>query len=292
MDKINVIFTQYKSADSLSKRYWLEDGLIHKQAAAQMTKGSANRVTMDFAGFGQALAKQTDKQAFGYGVHAPSYPDKVTISTKAKANPDKNIISRSLNYFQYSGAGVVMIDHDPSEYGQTFTPDGLLTALVAIHPEIAQAARIVRGSVSAGVHKAGEASRTDKGFHLYLAVVDTTFLKEYGALLTDRLWLAGLGFIALAANGALLERTCIDAAVFSPERLDFVGRPIITGTGLDFTPPKTNYTEGVALDISTLPALATEEVAQVAILKQQAKEAIKPSAVKKRTTGKREKSAP
>ena len=127
MNKIT--FTQFKSAGSLSKRYWLEDGVIHKQAAAQMTKGAANRVNMPFKAFALALAKQTDKQAFGYGIHSLSYPDKITIATKAKTNPDNNIISRSLDYFQYSGAGVVMIDHDPSEYGQTFTPDSLLAAL-------------------------------------------------------------------------------------------------------------------------------------------------------------------
>ncbi|MGZ4956192.1 MAG: hypothetical protein ACXV8Q_13885, partial [Methylobacter sp.] len=287
MNKIT--FTQYKSAEPLSKRYWLEDGLIQKQAAAQMTKGSANRVTMHFADFGQALTKQTDKQAFGYGVNALSYPDKVTISTKAKARPDKNVIPRSLEYFQYSGTGVMMIDHDPSEYGRAMTPDVLLAALVAIHPEIEQAARIVRGSVSAGVHLTGEAPRTDKGFHLYMPVVDATLLSDYGKLLTDRLWLAGFGFIALSANGSLLERSCIDSAVFSPERLDFVGRPIISGTGLAFTPPEIIYTEGVSLDIATLPALTAEEAAQVATLKAKAKEAIKPSAVKKTNEWKEEK---
>ena len=254
-----------------------------------MTKGAANRITMLFKDFGLALAKQTDKQAFGYGVHGLSYPDKVSIATKAKANPDKNIISRSLDYFQYSKAGVAMVDHDPSEYGQSFTPDELLAALIAIHPEIAQAARIVRGSVSAGVHIAGEIPRTDKGFHLYMPVVDAVLIPEYGKLLADRLWLTGHGYIALSANGALLERTCIDAAVFSPERLDFVGKPIITGTGLEFTVPEMIFTDGVALDIVTLPALTQEEVAQVVTLKAAAKELIKSAAAKKTGDWKKEK---
>jgi len=185
-----ITFTQYKSNDSLSKRYWLEDGEIQKQASAQMTKGTADRVTMPFADFAQALAKQSDRQAFGYGIHPHRYPDKVSINVKGKENPDKNIISRSLDFLQYSGPGVVMNDHDPNPYGQTFTPDDLLAALISVHPEIAKAARIIRGSVSAGIHKAGEAPRTDKGFHLYMPVVDTQHLAEYGALLTDWLWLA------------------------------------------------------------------------------------------------------
>ena len=276
-----ITFTQYKSNGSLSKRYWLEDGVIQKQAAAQMIRGTADRVSMLFEDFGQALAKKSDRQAFGYGLHPSSYPDRVNINVKGKENPDKNIISRSTDHFQYSGGGVVMMDHDPNEYGQTFTADEWLAALVSVHPEIETAARIVRGSVSAGVHLAGEAPRTDKGFHLYMPVVDTALLKEYGALLTDRLWLSGHGFIALSANGSLLERSCIDSAVFSPERLDFVGKPITQGVGLEFTAPEIIYTEGAMLDISTLAALTDDELAQVATLKAEAKEAIKPSAEKK-----------
>lgn len=287
MNKIT--FTQYKSPDPLTKRLWLEDGVIHKQAAAHMTKGTATRVTMPFADFANALTRQTDKQACGYGVHALSFPDKVQIATKAREKLDKRIISRSKANYQYGGAGVEVLDHDPSLYGQSFTPDALLAELFAIHPEIEQAARIVRGSVSAGVHKTGEAPLTDKGFHIYLPVLDATLLTEYGALLTSRLWLAGHGFIALSANGALLERSCIDSAVFSPERLDFVGKPIISGTGLEYTPPEIIYTEGGMLDIATLPPLTEEEAAEVAALKANAKNSIKPLAAKKTGEWKEEK---
>ena len=184
-----------------------------------------------------------------------------------------------------------MIDHDPNEYGQTFTFDELLAALVSVHPEIETAARIIRGSVSAGVHVAGDAPRTDKGFHLYMPVVDATSLSEYGALLTDRLWLAGFGFIALGNRGQMLERSCIDSAVFSPERLDFVGKPIIQGIGLEFTPPEILYTEGDALDISTLPALNEDEAEQVKVLKAAAKQAINPASEKKTGECKAEKIA-
>lgn len=271
-----VTFTLYESSKALSKVYSIEAGQIKKQAAAQMTSGTASRLEMPFSEFANALTKQTDKQAFGYGVHALSYPDKVTISTKARANPDRNIISRSLDYFQYSGAGVVMIDHDPSEYGQTFTPVELLAALVAIHPEIAQAAQIVRGSVSAGVHKVGEQPLTGEGFHVYIPVINAGDIPRYGKVLFDRLWLAGLGYIALSSNGGPLVRTAIDGAVFSPERLDFVGRPVIDGTLLTWTAPEVSYTEGQALYTVSLPDLTTDERATVGQLQAEAKAAIKP----------------
>jgi len=48
-DKIT--FTTYTSTEPLSKRYWTDKGLIQKQAAAKMYKGTAVRVTMPFAEF-------------------------------------------------------------------------------------------------------------------------------------------------------------------------------------------------------------------------------------------------
>jgi len=277
-----VIFTIYKSPEPLSKRYWIDNGGIQKQAAAQMTKGTAERVSMPFANFTQALAKATDKQAFGYGQHSFDYPDKVSIVVSGKEQPEKNIISRTQKFYAYpEGPGLAMVDHDPNEYVPVMSDEQLIKALIDIHPDIGQAARIVRGSVSAGVHKVGEQPRTDKGFHIYFPVANAADIPRYGKLLFDRLWLDDFGFIALASNGALLVRTVIDGAVFSPERLDFVGKPIISGSGLEYTSPETTYIEGGLLDTESLTDLTDEEQATVERLKAKAKNAIKPAAADK-----------
>jgi hypothetical protein len=168
-----------------------------------------------------------------------------------------------------------MLDHDPSKYGQTISPDELVAALVDIHPEIEQAARIVRGSVSAGVHKTGEPPRIGKGFHIYIPVTNAADIPRYGALLFDRLWLNGFGFIALSSSGSALVRSVIDGAVISPERLDFVGKPIISDTGLELTPPEITYIEGSLLDTQTLQDLTNDEQATVERLKAEKKVAIK-----------------
>ena len=249
-----------------------------------MYTGTSDRVTMPFVDLHKALTEATDKHAFGYGLHPLNYPNKVKIAVSGKEQPDKNIISRTKKFYKYlEQPGVVMIDHDPNEYGQTMTADALLAALITIHPDIAQAARVVRGSVSAGVHKTGEAPRTDKGFHIYIPVKNAADISRYGKTLLDRLWLTGFGFIALASNGALLERTVIDGAVFSPERLDFVGKPIISGTGLQYTTPTATYTEGGMLDTEALSDLTDDEQAEVKGLIADAKEAIKPTATTKQT---------
>jgi len=81
-------------------------------------------------------------------------------------------------------------------------------------------------------------------------------IPRYGKLLFDRLWLAGYGFIALSSNGAMLDRTIIDAAVFSPERLDFVGKPVISSAGLEYTPIEPKFISGDMLDTSLLADLS------------------------------------
>jgi putative DNA primase/helicase len=279
---VNITLTKYISTEPLSKKYWLEAGEIKKQAAAQMVTGTAERVTMPFAEFTNALAAADSNTAFGYGLHAPELSDKVVITLQGHENPGKGIISRTKDCFTYQGAGVLMLDHDPSPYGKNLTPDGLIVALTAIHPAFANAASVVRGSVSAGVHLKGGQPRNDKGFHVYLPVANAADIPRYGKALFGRLWLAGHGFIALSANGSCLVRTCIDGSVFSPERLDFAGKPVLTGEGLQYTPPETVYTDGGYLDTSTLPDLTDDEAVQVDKLIANAKAAIGGQAQAKR----------
>ena len=263
-----ITFTWFTSPKPLTKTFTLVDGNVHKQAAANMYSGNAERVSLQFSDFGRALASTDCNEAFAYGTtHDLLHDATVAIVTKGRENEALGIVSRTKDYFQYCGAGILMLDHDPSPYGKSYSPDELLSALVPVHPEIEQAARIVRGSVSAGVHLIGEApSAAGKGFHFYIPVINAALIPKYGALLSDRLWLAGHGFIALSANGGLLDRTCIDSAVFSAERLDFVGKPVI-GAGLQYSAPEVIYTEGVALDLSTLPSLSPDEVRRLGEIK-------------------------
>jgi hypothetical protein len=82
----------------------------------------------------------------------------------------------------------------------------------------------------------------------------------------------------------MLERSPLDSAVFSPERLDFVAQPVLADERLRWTPPTINYTEGNALDTCTLLSLSADEEKQVAKLKQIAKDEIKPNSAKKRNS--------
>lgn len=279
-----VYFTIYTSTGPLSKTYTLVNKRIEKTPSAQMYKGSAERCSMPFKGFGEALSEATSEQAFGYGLHNKKYGNEVDIVCDKDKQPENNIFSRTKRFFKYRKLpGILMLDYDPSEYGPILTAEELIKILITIDPNIAKAARIIRGSLSAGVHLKGRKPRKDKGFHIYIPVNDASDIPRYGKLLFDRLWLAGYGYIGLGNIGNLLVRSPIDPAVFSGERLDFVGKPIIQDEGLEYTEPKAKYIPGTYLDTSKLEDLDDEEKIKLKDLIAKSKEAIKPASKKKRT---------
>lgn len=280
----SVSFTKFTSTtNELSKTYRLVRNQIEKNALATMSEGTAERVTISFKNFAQALLEAASNQAFCYGLFEEKYPDEVEIVVKGKEKPKKNILSRSKEYFAYRNhPGILMLDHDPSEYGSKLSSDELIAILIDIDPQIENVAMIIRGSVSAGVNLAGRRPKRNKGFHIYIPVLDASQIPEYGKLLFQYLWLNGYGYIALSANGSLLVRSPIDLAVFSGERLDFVGKPIIDSKGLEYTEPKAEYFPGGYLDTSKLPALTPKQKNKVTSLIRKAKGEKKPDSDIKR----------
>src|SRR5664279_1165764 len=97
-----VSFTKYTSTSgSLSKTYKLINKKIDKNSDATMCEGIAQRVSMPFKRFAEALSKATNEQAFGYGLHWQKYPDVVDIVVRDKEKPESNILSRSKKFFKY-----------------------------------------------------------------------------------------------------------------------------------------------------------------------------------------------
>jgi P4 family phage/plasmid primase-like protien len=260
-ENTKVRFTHFENIDSnLSKRYDVINGSIVKTPAAALTKGIASSMTCSFPEFFEMLSEAESTVAFGYGVHSSVYNDRVAITVSGKEDPANNVLARTKSFYDYSeGAGILMLDYDPSEYGQDMTPDKLLEALVTIDNKVSGAAKIVRPSLSSGIGMIGYEGTVNRGFHIYIPVANAEDIPRYGKLLFDRLWLADLGYIALSKNGAMLIRTVIDGVVFAPERLDFVGKPIIDSPNLEYKPIEPQYHAGNILDTSTLPNLSVAE---------------------------------
>ena len=183
-------WTQFTSNDSpLSKTYKSESGSIKKAAAAQMTSGVAVHRIGSFSDFCSHLESTASNSAFAYGVHdVESFGPEVKVATKAKADPSKCVIARTKEYFQYpDGPGVLMLDHDPSDYGSAFTPEKLIELLTELIPEFQGCAYAVKPSNSAGVSMKGEQPSGSGGFHLYIPVKDSRDIPRFGQALFDQI---------------------------------------------------------------------------------------------------------
>jgi hypothetical protein len=252
-DDFNIIYTRFISKKPCTKEYSkADDGTIQKKPALPSAAGIFERVETPFyPGFYNELINADSHTAMIFGVFSSPRDMMYAISKSDKAKHPGNAaeIARTKFYFSYANArGLLMFDRDPSQYGQDMTPADFIRVLGELYPPILQAARIVRGSCSAGVHLAGKPPKSSKGFHVYVPVLDASDIPRFTSVLADLAWIAGHGFVALAKNGAMLDRTFFDTAVYSPERLDYVGKPLIVGDGLEYTAPAAEYTPGAVLD--------------------------------------------
>jgi len=271
----NLLLTKYTSDNVLSKEFTLENGEIVNNSAAYMTNGQAEQLSTDMKGFAKLLPTFSSNEALGFGIHdAERYGDCVAIRTKLQAQSDQGILARSKNDFSYAqGPGIIMLDHDPSGEHE-IDPVQLMDHLTTICPQLKKVGYVTRGSVSACVHKTGQKPSHSKGFHIYIGVNRADDIPRIGAILFNRLWLLGLGYIAISSAGTMLLRTPIDAVVFSPERLDFAGKPVIKSDELEYTPPEVVHHPGQLLDTSQIKDLTDAETAELERLQAEAKRAM------------------
>lgn len=174
---------------------WMADG-----AADRVSTGFPN----EFAGF---ISTFLNNEALALGVMNDGVPDLATILTKRKleqlngaAGP--HMIARSGNYFCYNSdePALVLIDVDtkgmPDAVRHRVTAlGGAWTAILTAALELANAARVVRRSTSAGLSRSdtGQTFAGSDGQHIYLLIKDGSTAEHLLRTLHDRCWLLGQG---------------------------------------------------------------------------------------------------
>ena len=234
------------------------DGALIKTSSAHLTKGHVR--TAQVGGMEELnvlLDSLAPNQAVMYGV--PPVEDAPLVSEKYLSTTE-GAITRSDKYFSWpKGAGVMYLDYDPAE--KVLSQVELLGALFKLLPAAASCGWLWRPSASGNVYDSatGKELAGLKGQHVYLAVKDATDIKRAGEALFKRAWLAGLGRIEIAKNGAQLVRGLIDSAVWQPSRLDFAAGAVC-GPGLERKSPLGLISEGGLLDTKiAIPNLEPDE---------------------------------
>jgi predicted P-loop ATPase len=269
---------------TLTKHIALQaDGTLSKTSSAHMTKGHAQVADVNsVAAFNGLLDGLQPNQAVAYGVPAV---DSAPIVSERYLSSTPGAITRSDKFFSWpKGGGFMYLDYDPG--ANVLGRDALLGALFSVLPAAASCGWLWRPSASGNVFDAstGEELSGLKGQHVYIAVKDVADVPRAGQALFKRVWLAGMGRIELAQNGAMLVRSLIDSAVWQPSRLDFAAGAVC-GPGLVRHPPAGLAIEGPQLDTRlTLPDLTPDEEKRYAHMVYDAKQAATPASAQQRET--------
>ena len=291
--------TVFTSDRMLSKRITLlANGTLRINSDAAFSRGKARRVRLRSVKQFAAVIKQLNsKQAIATGTLMAGFPDEVVVTTKDKlengvARPD--LIARSKDYLEHrpEQPGFLLFDTDtkgmPANVAAEIKRRGgfwstLCSVLSSVLPELPEVARVIRHSTSGGLTRTdtGQKLPGSENLHTYTAVKDANDSKRFLQVVHDQLWLAGFGWGILSKTGGFLDRSLIDAAVGSPERLVFEGAPILIGP-LRQDGREPIATDGVILDTAACPDLTDAEQAEVRKLKATEKRRLEPEAVKVR----------
>lgn len=209
------------------------DGALHKESAANMLRGTAQRArSHGLQALADALETLHPAQAIGWGVFGALGQGQAEIVPERETTQTPGSISRTRRHFTYpAGPGVLMLDHDGAPGGD-LSAEQFRARLIEACPALANAPMLWRPSCSAGVHSADGRQLSPLTRHrLYIPVKDASRIPEAGKALAQLLWAAGHGWYEVGRAGQALERTLIDASVWQPERLDFCAPPVL-GPGL------------------------------------------------------------
>jgi hypothetical protein len=237
-----------------------------------ITRGQIEHVEVQgLAGLQALLAGIDKKQALVHGIITGSRPGDVHPIVPdrdlARATPDTRARTKACITYP-DGIHLLMLDRDdnPQDHTKLQTVEELIALLTPLFPGIARAGRVVTVSTSSAIRSKAtkEWLVPPRGFHIYLLVRGT--LPRFVDLLKVRLWNAGYGYCCLVSPNtrtgvaSVLERTCIDLAVYSAERLDYVAgariakhEPFYQDRGVPTLVP------GDVLELDTFPDLTPEE---------------------------------
>jgi hypothetical protein len=228
-----------KEGGPLTKRLSIaEDGALASDGSAcRMSQGVARSVNIaSMEALADLIGGLDQAQAIALGsVDSAALAEDASVRILRHAELAKAggaAISRSLEFIRFPAGkpGLMLLDFDTKGMGPDVLArvqaEGFDTVLGEVVPDILAASRLWRPSTSSGVRNSETGEVFDKaGGHLYLAVADAGDIPRATKVLHQRCWLVGLGHILVGRAGQLLERSIIDVAVGSPERLVFEGPP-------------------------------------------------------------------
>lgn len=225
-----------KNGDILTKKVNLvENKLVSDASECRMSRGKSTKVSLTLPEFPEFLSGLSFSEAIATGwVDGPAdqyalLPKEAYLSenyTLPIHHADHGSYStRTKESFTQEGSSLIVFDYDHDETAklQISCPEQFIEVLANVIPNFDKVSYVRTFSTSSSIYQTStdKCLRPAEGFHIYMVVEDGSDLKAFGERLNDRLWLEGFGHVKVSKSGALLKRTLVDTAVFSPERLIF-----------------------------------------------------------------------
>jgi hypothetical protein len=255
-----VSFTTVSSKTLLmTKKYSYDeenDEVIKDEHAGSPVDGTFYRVdNLSLYDLYEHFGRLTEKEAIIHGTI--EYHEEIGICTKKY--PVDGCIARTIDNFNYPDNALMLFDYDPSDRGYKISSaEDFIETLESIDPQLRNCAYFYKSSASGGI-RLNDELRNNTGFHLYLTIPGDQ-LKLYAKILFKRCILNDLGHAFISKDGRKYIRTIFDAAVHSPERLDYMA-PAIVNKPLTIDDPISNSRPGNSIDGSLLVSLTPEEEA-------------------------------
>jgi len=278
-DSINIHFTRFKSKDILTKSYQYDKSTIKSTAHAHYREGIAYFETLNFKDLPRFLQKASSYEAISSGVFDQSKYASEGVSCVTKGRVTGSSIARTKEYIRHEnnpGNGLIILDIDtPNEGRDQIKPNELYDLLCGFIKGFERIPCFSIGSSSARI-----VGLNKSGYRFYIPTSTPNLIPWFMDQLHQRLWLENerikstnssleLGFISLAKNGNLLEKSVIDLAMKSAHQLDFCGLPVILSEGIrciDLMPTwygtsiDQSIDESAALNCNQLKPLSGEEI--------------------------------
>ena len=220
--------------DNPAKTYGLRNGKLTKALGNMDAVYIGGPIKIEsLSEFRDILAKVKPEDAFLYGMSKSDDAEEFAVvpvyrlnETRQMVEQHQTVLTRTRLCFGYAEGqpGILFIDIDDI----TGNPDSQLDKIYEAIPELKDYPHVVHPSSSSNIlGPDGKQHSGVKGLHVYWAVEDASLIPDYGKVLFDRLTLAGYSRVDVSKTGSLLERSVVDASVWQPERLDFVGGAVL-----------------------------------------------------------------
>jgi len=233
----NGTLTSVITSASLLVKEFGSDG--SKKAAANMYSGVLNTYGINnLSDLQRSLTTLTDHQCLCLGGVCGTF--QASITTEANQHLFPSAITRSKKHIKWlgdlypTGYSILFFDFDYSEdlpkvlRARTF--EEIRALLIKTIPALEHVQMLIRWSSSSKIMKADGTLLNDKtSMHIFIVAKNVTesAIKELKEYLYRSLWQNGLAYCMIDNGDKVLQRSFIDMAVLSPERIIITALPIL-----------------------------------------------------------------